>query len=229
MSAVPIVTSAENVNPLEATVTQKVLVALTGVLLYGFVFVHMVGNFQLYSGPEKLNHYAEFLQNTKPLLWTFRVVILAAVLLHAILAVMLWLRKRAARPVGYVNQKFVTGSLTSRTMIWSGPLIGLFVVYHILNFTTGTFPPPHFDRHNVYNNIVYGFQVPGASIAYILGMVALGFHLYHGSVSLFQTLGLRFPRYEQPLKLVLWAITTIIVVVNISFPLAVLTGLVGLK
>lgn len=229
MSSVPIITSAANVKPLDATVAKKVLVAFTGIVLFGFVLIHMVGNVQLYQGPAKLNHYAELLQSMKPVLWTFRLVLLTAVGIHALMAVQLWLRNRAARPVPYESQRFVSATLTSRTMIWSGPLIGLFVVYHILHFTTGTFPPPHFDSHNVYNNVVYGFQQPGASIAYMIAMVALGFHLYHGAVSLFQTLGLRFPRYEKPLKLVLWVITTIIVVVNISFPLAVLTGLVGLK
>lgn len=226
---VPVITSAANVKPLEATVAKKVLVAITGIVLFGFVLIHMVGNIQLYQGPEKLNHYAELLQSMKPVLWTFRIVLLAAVGVHALFAILLWLRNRGARPVAYENQRFVSATLTSRTMIWSGPLIGLFVVYHILHFTTGTFPPPHFDSHNVYNNVVYAFQVPGVSIAYIIAMVALGFHLYHGGVSLFQTLGLRTPHDEKPLKLVLWVITTIIVVVNISFPLAVLTGLVGLK
>src|ERR1035437_3283689 len=229
MSSIPIITSASSVKPLEATVAKKVLVAITGIVLFGFVLIHMVGNIQLYQGPEKLNHYAELLQSMKPVLWTFRIVLLAAVGVHALFAILLWLRNRSARPVAYESQRFVSATLTSRTMIWSGPLIGLFVVYHILPFTTGTVSPPHFNSHNVYNNVVYAFQVPGVSIAYIIAMVALGFHLYHGGVSLFQTLGLRTPHDEKPLKLVLWVITTIIVVVNISFPLAVLTGLVGLK
>jgi len=228
MSSVPIITSASSVKPLEATVAKKVLVALTGIVLYGFVFVHMVGNIQLYQGPEKLNHYAELLQSMKPVLWTFRLVLLTAVAVHALLAIQLWLRNRAARPVPYESQRFVSATLTSRTMIWSGPLIGLFIVYHLLHFTVGSVHP-HFDRHNVYANVVYAFQQPGVSLVYIIAMVALGFHLYHGAISLFQTLGLRFPRYEKPLKLVLWAVTTIIVAVNISFPLAVLSGLVGLK
>jgi succinate dehydrogenase / fumarate reductase cytochrome b subunit len=231
MSSVPIqpvITSASSVKPLEATVAKKALVAITGIVLYGFVLVHMVGNFQLYQGPEKLNHYAELLQSMKPVLWTFRIVLLAAVGIHALMAIQLWLRNRAARPVSYASQRFVAGTITSRTMIWSGPLIGFFVVYHILHFTVGSVHP-HFDKHDVYSNVVLGFQQPGAALAYIIAMVALGFHLYHGSVSLFQTLGLRTPTYEKAIQLVFGVVTTLIVAVNISFPIAVLTGIVGLK
>ena len=120
------------------------------------------------------------------------------------------------------------GTITSRTMIWSGPLIGFFVVYHIFHFTVGSCHP-HFDKHDVYSNVVLGFQQPGAALAYIIAMVALGFHLYHGSVSLFQTLGLRTPAYEPVIKVVFGVVTTLIVAVNISFPIAVFAGIVGLK
>jgi succinate dehydrogenase / fumarate reductase cytochrome b subunit len=226
----PVITSASGVKPMEATVARKVLVAFTGIVLFGFVCIHMVGNIQLYSGPEKLNKYAELLQSMKPVLWTFRITLLAAVGVHALFAIQLWLRNRAARPVPYESQRFVSATLTSRTMIWSGPLIGFFIVYHLLHFTVGmNGVHPNFDRHNVYNNVVYGFQQPGASLAYVIAMVALGFHLYHGAFSLFQTLGLRTPRCEKALKLVTGVLTTIVVAVNISFPIAVLTGIVGLK
>ena len=228
MSSVPIIRSASGVKPLEATVAKKVLVAVTGIVLYGFAIVHMVGNIQLYQGPEKLNHYAELLQSMKPVLWTFRLVLLGAVSLHALMAVQLWLRNRSARPVAYASQRFVAGTLTSRTMIWSGPIVAAFIVYHLAHFTVGCVHP-HFDKHNVYANVVLGFQQPGAALFYVVAMVALGFHLYHGAFSLFQTLGLRTPTYEKPIQLVVGLITTVIVAVNISFPLAVLTGIVGLK
>lgn len=219
MSAVPLA------PPYQATVARKVVVALTGAILYGFVFVHMVGNLQLYSGPEKINAYAEFLKSKPPLLWGFRTVLLLAVLTHGLLSLQLWLRNRSARPVGYARQDFQKADITSRTMVLSGPLIGLFVVYHLLHLTVGS-AHPRFSATDVYSNVVIGFQNPLVSAFYVAAMVALGFHLYHGAYSLFQTLGLRTPKWDGILKVVLTAVSLLIVVVNISFPIAVLSGVV---
>lgn len=219
MSAMPLA------PPYQATVARKVVVAITGAILYGFVFVHMVGNLQLYSGPEKINAYAEFLKSKPPLLWGFRTVLLLAVLTHGLLSLQLWLRNRAARPVGYARQDFQAASVASRTMVLSGPLIGLFVVYHLLHLTVGS-AHPSFSATDVYTNVVVGFQNPLVSAFYVAAMVALGFHLYHGAYSLFQTLGLRTAKWDRLLKVVLTAVSLVIVVVNISFPIAVLSGVV---
>jgi succinate dehydrogenase / fumarate reductase, cytochrome b subunit len=221
MSAIP--ATAE--RPVFGSIALKAVMALTGLVLYGFVFVHMVGNLQLYSGPEKINAYAAFLKSVPAVLWGFRAVLLGAVLLHAGAAFILWRRNRAARPVGYDSQDFQAATVTSRTMYWTGPMIALFIVYHILHLTVGSVHPS-FSHTDVYTNLVVAFSNPAVSIFYILAMVALGFHLFHGAVSLFQTLGLRTPKYEKPLKTVLMAVSTVIVVVNISFPIAVLAGLV---
>jgi succinate dehydrogenase / fumarate reductase, cytochrome b subunit len=221
MSAIP--ATAE--RPVFGSIALKAVMALTGLVLYGFVFVHMVGNLQLYSGPEKINAYAAFLKSVPAVLWGFRAVLLGSAVLHAGAAFILWRRNRAARPVGYAGQDFQAATITSRTMYWTGPMIALFIVYHILHLTVGSVHPS-FSHTDVYTNLVVAFSNPAVSIFYILAMVALGFHLFHGAVSLFQTLGLRTPKYEKPLAAILMAVSTVIVVVNISFPIAVLAGLV---
>ena len=221
MSAIP--STAE--RPVFGSITLKAVMALTGIVLYGFVFVHMVGNIQLYQGPEKINGYAAFLKAVPPLLWGTRITLLAAVLLHALAAFTLWRRNLAARPVGYAHQDFQAAGITSRTMFWTGPMVGLFVVYHLLHLTLGT-AHPSFSHTDVYTNVVVGFSNPWVSLFYVLAMVALGFHLFHGGFSLLQTLGLRTPKYEKPMKAVLAVLCTVIVVVNVSFPIAVLAGLV---
>ncbi len=221
MSAIPI--QAE--RPVFGSIALKAVMALTGVVLYGFVFVHMVGNLQLFQGPEKINHYAALLKSLPPLLWGTRITLFLAVVLHATAGFILWARNRAARPVGYDHQNFVAAGVTSRTMFWTGPIIGLFVIYHLLHFTLGSVHP-QFSHTDVYSNVVIGFSNVWVSAFYILAMVALGFHLFHGGFSLFQTLGLRTPKYEKPIKLVMAVLCAVIVAVNISFPIAVLAGLV---
>jgi succinate dehydrogenase / fumarate reductase cytochrome b subunit len=222
MSAIP--ATAE--RPVLGSIALKAVMALTGLVLYGFVFVHMVGNLQLYQGPEKINAYAAFLKSVPAVLWGFRAVLLGAVGLHALAAFILWRRNRAARPVGYASQDFQAATVTSRTMYWTGPMLGLFIVYHLLHLTVGSVHPS-FSHTDVYTNLVVGFSNPAVSVFYILAMVALGFHLFHGAVSLFQTLGLRTPKYEKLIESVVVAVAAVIVVVNISFPIAVLAGLVG--
>ena len=212
-------------RPVFGSIALKAVMALTGLVLYGFVFVHMVGNLQLYSGPEKINKYAAFLKGTPALLWGFRATLLGAVTLHAVAAFILWRRNRAARPVGYASQDFQAATITSRTMFWTGPMIGLFIVYHLLHLTVGSVHPS-FSHTDVYTNVVTAFSNPAVSIFYILAMIALGFHLFHGAVSLFQTLGLKTPKYEKLLESVVVAVAAVIVIVNISFPIAVLAGLV---
>ena len=221
MSAIP--ATAE--RPVFGSIALKAVMALTGLVLYGFVFVHMVGNLQLYQGPEKINAYAAFLKSVPAVLWGFRAVLLGAVTLHAVAAFVLWRRNRAARPIGYDSQDFQAATVTSRTMYWTGPMIGFFILYHLLHLTVGS-AHPSFSHTDVYTNLVVGFSNPAVSVFYILAMVALGFHLFHGAVSLFQTLGLKTPKYEKLIESVVVAVAAVIVIVNISFPIAVLAGLV---
>ncbi|MBI5480828.1 MAG: succinate dehydrogenase cytochrome b subunit [Deltaproteobacteria bacterium] len=207
------------------TVGKKFVMAVTGIFLLGFVFVHMLGNLQLFVGSAKLNAYAAFLHGNPKLLWTFRVVMLAAVLWHVLIAVQLTLRNWANRPQKYKVVKYREADVSSRTMIYGGIFLVAFVFYHIAHLTLGSVGPV-FDAQNVYGNVVAGFRVWWISAFYVVGMVCLGLHLYHGAWSLFQTLGLNHPLYN-PLRR--WLATGFAVLVagaNIAMPVAVLAGAV---
>jgi succinate dehydrogenase / fumarate reductase cytochrome b subunit len=207
------------------TVGKKIVMAVTGIVLLGFVFVHMLGNLQLFAGPAKLNAYAAFLHGNPKLLWTFRIVMLVAVLWHVLLAIQLTLRNWANRPRKYQVVKYREADVSSRTMIYGGIFLVAFVSYHIAHLTLGAVGPT-FDAKDVYGNVVAGFRVWWISVFYVVGMIALGLHLYHGAWSLFQTLGLNHPLYN-PLRR--WLATGFAVVVagaNILMPVAVLAGAV---
>jgi succinate dehydrogenase / fumarate reductase cytochrome b subunit len=201
--------------------------AVTGVVLVGFVVAHMAGNLQLYLGPEALNAYGhalrELLHGTG--LWIARAVLLVAVTLHIWAATSLTLQSRAARPVGYRKMSFTESTYASRTMRWSGPILLLFILYHLAHFTTGH-AHPQFVEGDVFGNVVVGFQSGPVVFFYLVAMLALGLHLYHGTWSMLQTLGLSHPRYN-PWRHALAALVTILVVGgNVTFPLAVYFGLV---
>lgn len=212
---------------LASTIGKKVVMAVTGIILFGFVVGHMVGNLQAYMGPEALNAYAVWLRELLhgAGLWIFRIVLLVSVILHIWAAVALTLDNRRARPIGYRARDYERSTYASRTMVWSGPILALFVVYHLLHFTFGSVHPS-FVEGDVYHNFVDGFRVVPVSLFYILSMLALGLHLYHGIWSMLQTLGLSHPRYNFLRHGLAGLFTAIVVVGNISFPLAVLTGVI---
>ena len=216
-----------NATFLGSTVGRKAVMAVTGVIMIGFVFVHMIGNMQLYLGPEALNHYAVFLRTFLHGggIWVFRAVMVTAVVLHAWMATTLTLDSWAARPHGYRLWEPKESTYASRTLRWGGVLLALFIVYHLLHFTVGS-AHPDFREGDVYHNVVAGFQVWYASAIYIAAMIALGLHLDHGLWSLFQTLGLQHPRYKRYIRLFAHGFALLIVLGNISFPIAVLTGVV---
>jgi succinate dehydrogenase / fumarate reductase, cytochrome b subunit len=208
-----------------STLGRKVVMAVTGVVLVGFVVAHMVGNLQVYLGPEAMNAYAVLLRSLLhgTGLWIARGVLLVAVVLHIWAAVTLSLESRSARPQGYRRETHRASTYASRTMIWSGPLLLLFIAYHLAHFTFGTVHP-EFVEGDVYHNFVSGFSRWPVSLLYIAAMLALGLHLYHGSWSMLQTLGLSHPRWN-PLRFCLAAGLALVVVAgNISFPVAVLSG-----
>jgi succinate dehydrogenase / fumarate reductase, cytochrome b subunit len=216
------------------TVGKKIAMAVSGLILIGFVVGHMVGNLKVYQGSEAFNHYAEGLRtvgqpffSTGQLLWIVRIVLLAAVLVHIAAAFQLTRRARQARAVGYRKyDNDLVFSYASRTMVWGGVIILLFVVYHLMHLTFGN-AHPDFIPGNAYHNFVVGFSSVPASVAYIVAMIPLGFHMYHGFWSMLQTLGANNPnynRYRRPLAAFLAAI---VVLGNISFPVAVLTGIVS--
>jgi len=212
-----------------SVVGKKIVMAVTGVILSGFVLGHMIGNLQIYMGPERINAYGRFLHSNMELLWPVRIVLLASVALHILSAVQLIiLNNFKARPVGYLKKTSIAADYAARTMVWSGPIVACFVVYHLLHFTTGT-AHPNFVEGDVYHNVVTGFQVPAAAIFYIVGNILLAMHLYHGVWSMLQTLGVSHPRYTPWLKALAKVYGIVIGAGNCSIPLAVMTGLLTLK
>lgn len=210
----------------QAAIGKKVVMAATGFILFGYVLVHLVGNLQIYLGPGPINRYAEFLHSMPALLWFARLVLLAAVALHITASVQLWLLKRRARPVDYIKEDDPPAGYASRTMLWSGPIIAAFVVFHVLHLTTGSVGLP-FRELDPYHNVVYGFRILPVSIAYVVAMTLLAMHLYHGVWSMFQSVGISHPRYTPLLKRLAAAFAIFIGAGNISIPIAVLTGIVG--
>ncbi len=209
----------------EAPIGKKVVMAVSGVILFGFVAGHMTGNLLIFLGPERINDYARFLRASPALLWGARLVLLAAVAAHVTASVQLALLKRAARPIGYARYAPVQADYASRTMMWSGPILLAFVVYHLLHFTFGT-AHPSFRELDVYANVVAGFRVVPVSLVYIVAMLLLGLHLYHGAWSMFQSMGVGHPRWTPALKRFAAAAAAILAAGNISIPIAVLSGLV---
>ena len=173
--------------------------AVTGVVLVGFVIAHMVGNLKIFLGAEAIDSYAVFLRTMgeplvpyETLLWMARLILLTSVVLHIVAAVQLTLMNWAARPRGYETKRRSPRSYAALTMRWSGVILALFVVYHLLHLTVGVvgFQPGEFHHLEVYNNVVAGFSVWYVSLFYIVAMAALCLHLDHGVWSMFQTLGL---------------------------------------
>lgn len=203
--------------------------AVTGLVLYGFVVGHMLGNLQVFLGPEAINAYGEFLQHVLhgQGIWIARAALLLAVALHVWAAVSLTLANWSARPTGYREWQARESSYASRTMVWSGPLLFLFIVYHLAHFTVGN-AHPDFVRGDVFRNVVVGFQNPFASAFYILAMLALGLHMYHGFWSMLQTLGLSHPRWNRVRRGLSLLLAGAVIAGNISIPLAVLTGRIHL-
>jgi succinate dehydrogenase / fumarate reductase, cytochrome b subunit len=211
----------------DSTNGQKAVMAITGAILLLFVIAHMLGNLQVFEGPEKLNDYGRFLHDVPEILWTVRSVLLASVILHIWSSVKLAARKLKARPVGYSKKEEIASTYASRTMYWSGPIILAFVVYHLLHLTAGVVHPgSDFVEGDVYHNVVAGFQVWYVSAWYIFSMVLLGLHLRHGAWSMFQSVGINHPRHTPILKKAAAVLAIVIVLGYISIPLTILLGLV---
>ncbi len=217
----------------EAPVGKKAVMAVTGLVLFGYVVAHMAGNLQIYSSdPDQINRYAAFLHNpaNAVVLWGARAVLLLCVGLHIVASAQLWLQNRAARPVGYYKKDDVPAAYAARTMIWSGPIIAAFVVFHVLHLTAGGVVPLR-DVNGVaiapdvrYNVIVGFHDYPLISAFYIVAMALLCMHLFHGVWSMFQTMGVSHPRYTIWLKRFAAIIALVIAIGNISIPVAAMAG-----
>lgn len=212
----------------DASIGKKALVAVSGIVLFGFVIVHMIGNLQVFAGPAALNGYARTLRRVPELLWTARVVLIVSVVVHIAASLSLVKRSAAARPVHYRLKRNLATTYAARTMKWSGPLIAIFLLYHLAQLTwPGVAMGPYaYDPHDVYANVVHGFRVPWVVAIYVLAQALLGLHLYHGSWSLFQSLGLSHPRYNGLRRWLPRGIALAVVAGNVAMPLAVLAGVI---
>jgi succinate dehydrogenase / fumarate reductase cytochrome b subunit len=178
-------------------VGKKVVMALTGAFLFGFTIAHMIGNLQVFLGAHAMNEYGVWLRELGhgAVLWALRGALLLAAALHVWAAVSLTSRSRGARPAGYRRRRFRQAGPASRSMVWGGVALALFIVYHLMHLTFGN-AHPDFRHGDVYHNLTAGFRAAPVSIAYLAAMGALGMHLYHGSWSFTQTLGWSHPRYD---------------------------------
>jgi succinate dehydrogenase / fumarate reductase, cytochrome b subunit len=228
-----VISTARPLGLYRTDVGKKYVMAVTGIILMLFVLGHMVGNLKLYLGADSLNSYSEWLRNVgepalprEVLLWIVRIVLLGAVMLHIDAAARLARKSRAARPVRYAAREYAAADFASRTMRWTGPIVALFVVFHLLDLTWGTTNPDYVSG-DPYANTVASFERIPVSIVYILANVALAVHLYHGAWSMFQSMGWSSTRYNAYRRWFAIGFASLIAVGNISFPLAVVLGVIN--
>ena len=211
----------------------KFVMALTGAVMLVYLVLHMLGNLKIFFGEQALNTYASWLREVgepalpgEGMLWIIRVVLLVSVVAHIVAATILARRARAARPVPYAHRRPVTTSYASRTMRWGGVIIALFIVYHILDLTTGTLNP-NGQHGEVYDNVVADFSRWYVTLAYTVAMIALGFHLRHGIWSALQTLGRSSGPNQLRYKAIALVFAVLLTAGFLAVPFAVQLGLVG--
>jgi len=236
-------------NFFRSTIGRKFLMAVTGLVLIGFVVGHLVGNLQIFSPPDKINGYAHFLQSLGPLLWAARIGLLVCVGIHIWAATVLTLENHAAREVGYGVKHTIRATLASRTMRWTGYIVLAFILYHLAHFTLGVAQASSFktqlapytmtseyhiagfpvvaagtEVHDVYSMVILGFQNVIVSIFYIVAVGLLSVHLVHGADSLFQTFGWRSSRWSGALRKICIVFALVYFLGNLAIPGAVLMG-----
>ena len=215
------------------SIGKKFIVAVTGIVLMLFVIGHLLGNLQIFLGPDWVNGYAQHLRDLGPLLWVVRGVLILTVLLHIYFTIQLAIENRRARPKGYARKEHVKASFASRHMVVSGLVVLAFIIFHLLHFTVRTIDPRFpllkhdpLNHYDVYSMMVYGFQNVYVSAFYIIGLFLLTLHLTHGSSSFFQSLGLNnkklTPRLAWGGRIFAWALF----LGYTAIPVAVLLGLI---
>ena len=219
--------------PRFSSVQLKFVMAVTGAVLVLYLVAHMLGNLKIFFGEQALNTYAHWLRLIgepalpgEGMLWLIRIVLLVAVIAHIVSATILARRARAARPVRYAHRRPVSTSYASRTMRWGGVIILLFVIYHILDLTTGTVNPNGVPGE-VYDNVVADFSRWYITLAYTVAMIALGFHLRHGIWSALQTLGRSSGPNQMRYKAIALIVAVVLTAGFLAVPFAVQFGLVG--
>ena len=211
---------------------KKVVVAVTGLIMVGFLIAHMLGNLLVHEGrgttPEttKMNEYAELLRVEPMLLWGLRLVLLAAVLVHIVTTIKLTAQNRRARGTAYAVKKNRAATLASRTMAAGGILVAAFVVYHILHLTVGKVHTGLFTHGDVYDTVIRSFQNPVITLVYLAAVIVVFFHLKHGIVSMCETLGVSHPKYLRLVRVAGPVLAGVLLLGFASVPLAVTFGLV---
>jgi succinate dehydrogenase / fumarate reductase, cytochrome b subunit len=216
-----------------SAVGKKWVMALSGIALLGYVLAHMVGNLKLYLGSAQLNEYADWLRTLgEPafprtvVLWVMRTGLLIAFVLHIVAAAQLTRMNLRARPVRYQSHRdYIAANFASRTMRWTGVIIALFVIFHLMDLTWGQ-ANPHFVRGDPYDNVIESFRRVPVAIIYIIANIALAFHIFHGAWSMFQSLGWNNPRFNRWRRSFAIAFALVIGIGNVSMPLLVVTGVV---
>lgn len=217
-----------------SAVGKKYVMALTGIVLLGYVLVHMIGNLHLYEGAERINEYGEGLRDVgeplvgrTQLLWAARSVLILSFVMHIHAAYGLTRINWAAGGTGGYRQRrdYVAANFASRTMRWTGVIVGLFVVFHLFDLTWGQ-ANPDFVRGDIYNNVVASFERVPVAVAYVVANLALGLHIYHGAWSLFQSLGVNHPRFNHLRRRFAAGFALVVTAGNVTFPIMVQLGVV---
>ncbi|HKB70070.1 MAG TPA: succinate dehydrogenase cytochrome b subunit [Thermoanaerobaculia bacterium] len=211
----------------KSLVGKKQVMAVTGVILTLFIIGHLVGNLLVFAGPGPYNDYSHFLKHgIIEILWIVRLVLLVSLVLHVVASIQVSLASRRARPIGYAVKKNIETTYAARTMIWSGPLLFVYVVYHLMMFTFLT-TGPGYSPTDVYRNVVLSFRDPAISAVYAVAMILLGMHLYHGAWSMVQTLGAGSPKYHPLRRAAAPVFAAAITAGYILIPAAVMLGWVS--
>jgi succinate dehydrogenase / fumarate reductase cytochrome b subunit len=214
-----------------SAVAKKWLMAVSGIVLLGYVLVHMIGNLKVFLGKDDINEYADWLRRLgepalprEVVLWGLRTGLIAAFVIHIVAAYQLTLINRRARPTQYKSPRdYAAASFASRTMRWTGVIVGLFLIFHLLDLTFGTVNPG-FESGNVYRNLIATFDRVPVAVAYIVANLALGIHIFHGAWSMFQSLGLNNPRYNAWRRFFAVGFAGIITTGNVAIPLLITAG-----
>jgi succinate dehydrogenase / fumarate reductase cytochrome b subunit len=222
-------------NVFTSSVGKKFIMAITGLALFLFVVAHLAGNLQIFLRPEVINRYGHFLQTNTELIWPARIILLVLVALHIWAAIKLTVENRAARPQPYAHYEVVAASYASRTMIWSGLIILVFIIYHLLHFTAlvqaVNFTGQNFEdlkaengQHDIFAMMVLGFRNPIVAVFYIFAMFLLFLHLGHGVAAMFQSLGWKSPAYQGWIEKFAYGISWLLFLGYISIPIAIQLG-----
>lgn len=225
----------------DSSIGKKFVMAITGIVLFGYVVLHLWGNLKIFAGAETINNWGHFLRifgdpvfAREQVLWLIRIFLGTCLVLHIVAAYQLTRRDWASRPAQYSTWKSqglrgISSTYASRTMRWTGVLVLLFIVYHVLDLTTGTLHPDNyapFQRGDIYSNLIGDFRNWYVALIYILAVSILGLHLYHGIWSFFQTLGWNSSRTNRLIRNVALVVAVLLTIGNIAIPVAVFTGII---